>query len=326
MISTLFEIYNQTLKDKKKPSFKKAHQILITAQGGLGTNKENELLRYYYQVDKTGWGTPFLLVPEATTVDKNTLELLSNANEKDVFLSKNSPLGIRFHYLKGTTSDKEKLGRIRKDKPGSPCTEKFLISNTEFTTDPICTASHSYQKKKIAQLKTLNLSHKEYTIRVQEVMAKECLCIGLSNAAITEYQIQPFKNQTSVSICPGPNIAYFTEIVSLQEMVNHIYGRSNIIQDNERPHMFIKELTLYIDYWKELVMEKAELMNKKQKLRVQKFYNNLKSGISYYRDLIVLRVTEDSVLNKKIKDDLNEVEDTLDKLHQYYLSKTLDAA
>ena len=326
LITTLFEIYNQALKDKKKASFEKAHQILITAQGGLGTNDENELLRRHYQIDKTGWGTPFLLVPEATTVDKDTLQLLSKAKEQDVFLSNNSPLGIRFHYLKGTTSDKIKLGRIEKDKPGSPCTEKFLISNTEFTTEPICTASHSYQKKKIAQLKTLDLSQEEYTIQAREVMAKECLCIGLSNAAITEYKLQPFKNQKAVTICPGPNIAYFTEIVSLQKMINHIYGRSNIIQNNNRPHMFIKELTLYIDFWEELVKEKVELLSKKQKLRIQKFYNNLNAGISYYRDLIASRRTEDSLLSKKFKDDLNRAEAELENLHQYYLIKTLEAA
>ena len=31
-------------------------------------------------------------------------------------------------------------------------------------------------------------------------------------------------------------------------MVDHIYGRSNIITRTDRPNMFIKELNLYIDY------------------------------------------------------------------------------
>jgi hypothetical protein len=69
-----------------------------------------------------------------------------------LLLSDNSPLGVRFHYLKGTSSEKEKLQRIKNGKPGSPCTEKHLSFNTEFTTVPICTASYKYQKLKIAEL------------------------------------------------------------------------------------------------------------------------------------------------------------------------------
>jgi NAD(P)H-dependent flavin oxidoreductase YrpB (nitropropane dioxygenase family) len=138
----------------------------------------------YYEVESTGWGTPFLLVPEATTVDEYTLQLLSRAEEKDVVLSHNSPLGVRFHYLKGTTADHEKLARIKNGRPGSPCTEKFLVSNTEFSKEPICTASHTYQKKKIAQLQSLHLTETEYDLKVKEVLAKECLCTGLSNAAV----------------------------------------------------------------------------------------------------------------------------------------------
>jgi NAD(P)H-dependent flavin oxidoreductase YrpB (nitropropane dioxygenase family) len=71
-------------------------------------------LHNYYGIDSTGWGTPFLLVPEATTVDDSTLQLLQKAKKSDLFLSKNSPLGVPFHYLKGTSSDLEKQRRIEK--------------------------------------------------------------------------------------------------------------------------------------------------------------------------------------------------------------------
>ena len=88
---------------------------------------------------RQGWGTPFLLVPEATTVDESTLELLMAAKEKDVVLSHVSPLGVRFYSLKGTSAEREKSLRISQGKPGSPCTEKLLAFNTEFTKEPICT-------------------------------------------------------------------------------------------------------------------------------------------------------------------------------------------
>jgi DNA-directed RNA polymerase subunit F len=105
---SLFELYNKALQLKTSKTFDKPHPIKITVQGGIGTYKEAKLLQDYYQMSSTGWGTPFLLVPEATTVDISTIEQLQKAKKKDLFLSKNSPLGVPFYYLKGTSSDKEK--------------------------------------------------------------------------------------------------------------------------------------------------------------------------------------------------------------------------
>ena len=53
----------------------------ITVQGGVGNSKEHEFLLNNYSVDSVGWGTPFLLVPEATTVDSSTMEVLKEAFE-----------------------------------------------------------------------------------------------------------------------------------------------------------------------------------------------------------------------------------------------------
>jgi hypothetical protein len=321
LTTSLFEIYNQALKAKGKAGFEKAHPLKITVQGGIGTHEEDELLKKYYNVDSTGWGTPFLLVPEATTVDKPTLDLLSKAKEQDVTLSKNSPLGVRFHYLKGTSGEKEKLDRIAKGKPGSPCTEKYLVSNTEFTTEPICTASRVYQKRKIEQLNQQDLPQDEYKKQMQEVLDKECLCIGLSNAAIKEHKVEPFKKLEAVNICPGPNIAYFTEIVSLRRMVDHIYGRTNIIQHDNRPHMFIKELSLYINYWNELLTESKALVDKKRHTYIQTFHTNLLNGISYYRNLSVKLSGELASIELKMNKSLDEAEQQLSEMLSGYLSR-----
>ncbi|MDH4297969.1 MAG: hypothetical protein OEV74_16950 [Cyclobacteriaceae bacterium] len=321
--TTLFEIYNQSLKAKGKPEFEKMHDMRITVQGGIGTHEENELLRTYYGVDSTGWGTPFLLVPEATTVDSTTLQLLSKAGEGDVILSNNSPLGIRFHYLKGTTGEKEKLNRIARGKPGSPCTEKYLVSNTTFTKKPICTASRTYQMRKIAELRSQDLPEQEYNKQLEEVLEKECLCIGLSNAAIKQYKVAPFKRLQAVNICPGPNIAYFTEIVSLKRMIDHIYGRINIIQHNNRPHMFIKELNLYIEYWSELLRDGKAFTDNKKQAYIQSFYENLSTGISYYRSLSDRLKSEFAGLGDKINDSLGEAEAHLaELLHRYSANAT----
>lgn len=289
--------------------------MTLSVQGGIGTHEENDFLFRYYNVESTGWGTPFLLVPEATTVDEDTLNLLSKAKENDVILSSNSPLGVRFHYLRGTSSDIEKSLRIKKGKPGSPCTEKHLSFNTEFTKEPICTASHKYQKLKIAQLQSLNLPEKEYQVKLNEVLDKECLCIGLSNAAAVNYKQTFIKKLKAVTICPGPNIANFSKIVSLQKMVDHIYGRTDIMSNAQRPHMFIAELKLYIIYLKEKL---EEGFNSNQLINQKKYFNayfqNLKKGISYYFNL----PGQSENTGKQFTNDLSKSEQDLDLLGNQY--------
>lgn len=286
LIDTIFEVYNSTLQKRNKQYFIHPPKMIFSVQGGIGSHEEDDFLVRYYNLESTGWGTPFLLVPEATTVDEDTMKLLCNAKEKDVVLSRNSPLGVRFHYLKGSSSEIEKLLRIKNGKPGSPCTEKHLSFNTEFTKEPICTASHKYQKLKTAQLQSLNLPAPEYQKQLNEVLEKECLCVGLSNAAALNYNQTFIKTLKAVTICPGPNIANFSEVVSLKTMTDHIYGRANILTNNNRPHMFIAELHLYIDYLKEELENDVRSGNfLKRKKYYTSFYQNLCNGITYYRNL-----------------------------------------
>lgn len=284
LAESLFQLYAPAVK-KKGLEFEKPHPIKITVQGGIGTFCEDTFLRTHYNIDGTGWGTPFLLCPEATTVDENTLSLLSEAKEEDVVLSKSSPLGVRFHYLKGNSAEIERKERIAKGSPGSPCTEKFLESNTEFTREPICTASKKYQKLKLAQLRTSDLDPEELKIQEEEVLSKECLCIGLSNAASKVYEVPFVKKQEAVTICPGPNIVSFSKIASLKEMVDHIYGRVDLIKNVDRPHMFVKELQLYVNYLKEQLSTARNLEGRALN-GLKEFGSNLFQGINYYRSLL----------------------------------------
>lgn len=284
--ASIFDIYNIAIEKKQGYRFTSHPTINISVQGGIGTHEEDSFLRSYYNVTSTGWGTPFLLVPEATTVDEPTLKLLSAATEDDVVLSANSPLGVPFHYLKGTTSDIEKQQRIAVGRPGSPCVEKLLAFNAEFTDEPICTASHRYQKMKLEQLVTLQLPAQELERQRADVLAKECLCVGLSNAASLCYQEPFIKGLPSVNICPGPNIANFSEVVSLQTMVDHIYGRVDITSNKNRPHMFIAELSIYIKYLKEqLTKSSGDIVDSKRKAYYISFIKNLSDAIGYYRSL-----------------------------------------
>lgn len=290
LTETLFALYSDNLGKRGAHIPGEPPPLIISAQGGIGSFAEDHLLHAYYNMDSTGWGTPFLLVPEATTVDANTLLQLCRAKKEDVVLSHHSPMGVRFHYLKGLSGEAERLQRISDGKPGSPCTEKHLSFNTEFTERPICTASIQYQRLKIAQLKTSGLPEPEYQEQVSLVLDKECLCTGLSNAAAIQYNTTLVKNQRAVTICPGPNIAYFTKEVSLREMTDHIYGRTNIIENEQRPHMFITELRLYIQY---LAEQQADQSPKAQKYRAG-FRDNLLQGIAYYRNLYQSGIITDS--------------------------------
>lgn len=322
LTDVLHLLYSQAIQQKGLPAFDHPHPIAVTVQGGIGTHAEDRFLFSHYGVESTGWGTPFLLCPDATTVDDETLALLSQAGENDVLLSKNSPLGVRFNYLKGTSSERERLARIARKKPGSPCTEKYLVSNTEFTPNPICTASSEYQKKKIDQLKSLSLPVDEYEKEYNKVVSKECLCLGLSNAAIIKYDLPPVKNLTSVTICPGPNIAYFNKIVTLQEMTDHIYGRLNILNDQCRPHMFLKELSLNVEYLKEH-LEGLEKEDSKRKKEVLDSAKQLLAGIEYYNS--ISNCIEDSDRFKKqlmrFENEIKLIRDTISDHQGHFLTQ-----
>lgn len=312
LAADLFSLYNPAIQARGESGFEKPHPINITVQGGIGTAEEQQLLLNHYKVSGTGWGTPFLLCPEATTVDKETLNLLSKSEEKDVILSRSSPLGVRFNYLKGTTAERERQERIKRRKPGSPCTEKYLVSNTEFTEEPICTASRRYQKLKLEQLKTADLPEAELKQQVDDLLSKECLCIGLSNSAGLNYKVPIVEKLDAVTICPGPNIANFSKVASLREMTDHIYGRKELPQNPSRAHMFLKELQLYVDYIQEEIT--ACLQPGPRDIKGWKaFCDNLLQGVDHYQEL----VKKELIRNKKIfEQGLASAENEIRKLKQ----------
>lgn len=280
----------------------------ITVQGGVGTATEHEFLIRYYNVDSVGWGTPFLLVPEVTNVDEETLQLLCKATEKDVFLSEVSPLGVPFNSIRGNSIEVEKEERIAAGKPGSSCPNRYLEFNTEFTEMPICTASRQYQKLKLAELDSKKLPPERHEIEFRKITNKECICNGLGNSVKINYQITTIKAENKISICPGPNIAYFSKIASLQEMVDHIYGRINLLNDAYRPHMFIKELELYINYLKNLIKNLLEPATPKEASYFASFKENLFSGIEYYKNLILEMKEESEKIISSFKTDLLHLE------------------
>ena len=286
LYETCLNAYKAAIQKKELQEPANTPEIIVTAQGGVGTTEEHKFLLDYYKMDRVGWGSPFMLVPEVVSIDKGTVNLLADAREKDLYFSGISPLGVPFNSVQGTTMQIKKLEMAKEGKPGSPCTKQFLKYNTEFTDKPICTASRQYQTKKIKELRELNLPEDEYKEAYNKIIEKECICVGLGVASNRSKNIPVTKHIDEISVCPGPNIAYFSKEMSLTDMVDHIYGRKNMLDNRPRPHMFLKELGMYLDIYKErceAFMKNPE--DKKEHKQLSQFRKNLFEGVEYYRNL-----------------------------------------
>ncbi|WP_417786167.1 hypothetical protein [Tenacibaculum sp.] len=283
--TTIEIVLKQELENQNRVVPTQPLDIKITAQGGVGTHEEHDFLIKEYQLDAVGWGSPFLLVPEATTVDNQTLNKLAQAKEDDLYLSNISPLGVPFHNLKNNTKDIEKETLINKGRPGSSCPKKFVALNKEFKETGICTASREYQYLKIKELDSQNLAEDDYKNRYNSIVEKSCTCVGLGTSALLAYDLETKVEGTGVSICPGPNMAYYSKISSLKTMVDHIYGRDNVITRTKRPHVFIKELFIYIDYLKGKIEAAKKEITKKEKKYLLTFIANMQTGITYYKTM-----------------------------------------
>ena len=282
MISQLHAQYSKGLAGLDRPSRPTPFEMRVTVQGGIGTADEDGFLMKYYEINGTGWGTPFLLVPEVTNVDHAHLEKLSAASHDDVYLSGSSPLGVPFWNLRSSSSEETRQRRIDEGNPGSPCPKGYLRLNTEFDGISLCPASRDYQKQKLAALSKLDISEDLRDALKDSVLAKVCLCQDLTGGVMHRTGID---HRTKSAICAGPAIADFAQVTSLDKMVDHIYGRLSLLVNSERPHMFIRELKLYIDYLsQELDKTSKGILNRTSKY-FSEFKENLMSGIEYYTGL-----------------------------------------
>jgi hypothetical protein len=297
LAAELLSLCNDALVQKGKKNFTTSPSQKISAQGGVGTHDEQQLLLEYFQLDSVGWGSPFLLVPEVTNVDKVTSQKLANAIPEDYFLSHSSPLGVPFHNFRNSSSEDQRKQRIAGNRAGSPCYKKYLASDTEFTPLPICTASRQYQDLKKSQLNSMNGTI-EIKSQIEKLEAKDCLCEGLTSSVRLKNKMKLSHKISAVTICPGPNLQWFSGIFSLKEMVDHIYGRTSITNALYRPHMFINELKLYVDYLKKQIKEATSLQNEKQIRYFQKFKSNLLEGIAFYKKIVTSISSADGTLEE----------------------------
>jgi len=308
LIQEVHGILNDALSLSGRPTLSKPLDLKITAQGGVGTVKEHNFLLDYYNLDSIGWGTPFLLVPDAVNVDDNTLEKLLNAGNEELYLSNTSPMGIPFNALKDSSKDLERDAKIEKGRPGSSCPSQFLkLFNKEFSDKPICLASRQYQKAKIKELDAKkDISEEQHSKEYNKITEKSCICTGLVTTPYINLGLLRTADGDSVSVCPGPNLAYFSKKSSLSEMVNHIYGKINLLNDTYRPNMFVKELGIYVDYLKNEIEDSVETINERKLKYFEEFKGNLLSGIEYYDTLVKEMKEESETYKKKMKEELEK--------------------
>lgn len=261
----------------------------ITAQGGLCTAEEvSQVLSI--GADGVGVGTPFLMVPQATSCDRDTRRRLAAATPADVRLSHASPLGIPFMNLQTSTAAelcREKMKRMQFDGDfGFPCTQHYLCRNVPGFDHPVCMASREYVRHRLAEidaqetaeLKTLENATEAETRGVREkcnawrleTLERECICRFLGNAGREELrernpslhydnrEIAAARSQNPlkrgpVTICPGPNIAYFDREYTLLEMMQHLYGTGPCLTPVDKPHAFDIERKLLEEFLKKAI-------------------------------------------------------------------------
>lgn len=279
----LFEITNKALIQKEINPYPKTPVFKVTVQGGIGTHNEHSFLMDYYKTDSAGWGSPFLLVPEATNVDDETLKQLANAKKEDYYLSDASPLGVPFNNFRSTSSQQLLDERVAKNRPGSPCLKKYLTFNKEYTTQSICTASRQYQDLKLKEIETTAVSAEDYEEKKKKILEKECLCEGLAAPALIVNKALKRKQLKAVAICPGPNLAYFSGKFTLRQMIDHIYGRAFVLNSLNRENMFINELEMYVNHLKKEIQKTADDLSVKQIKYFENFRASLLSGVDYYK-------------------------------------------
>jgi hypothetical protein len=283
--------------------------VRLTAQGGIGTAAEDSLLREHFDLDGTGWGTPFLLVPEVTNVDDAHLEKLCEATDREVYLSDSSPFGLPFWNLRTSASEEARRRRIAERRPGSPCSKGYVrLFNTEFTPLPICTASREYQELKLRQLSNADLPEAQRTALREGVLAKSCICHDLAGGATLKHGIDP---AATPAVCCGPGIVDFSRVATLKEMVDHIYGRLSLLTNPDRPHMFLRELALYITYLRDELARHRLGLSPNTPSYFSEFKENLLGGIDYYRRLAEQLAAE---LPSDFRERLEQLRQTLETL------------
>ena len=80
-------------------------------------------------------------------------------------------------------------------------------------------------------------------------------------------------------------MANFSGPTTLKEMVDHIYGRINVLKNPKRPHMFLREMSLYIERFGQKVHTSPKSLLEDLSKDIHDLEERVSEGISYYQKM-----------------------------------------
>ena len=89
-----------------------------------------------------------------------------------------------------------------------------------------------------------------------------------------------------------------------------------VIYPHGHGHVFVTELNMYLQYWKNKKTELQETMTDKQEKYLQSFWQNLQQGIAYYKELVPTLFKDQLEKRVLMLDELLEAEDQLQLANQ----------
>ena len=98
-------------------------------------------------------------------------------------------------------------------------------------------------------------------------------------------------------------------------MVDHIYGRTNMLNERSRKNMFLNELEMYVDYLKNNAQKISDEMGSKKDKYLESYKNNLKEGIKYYHSL-----AEKMLKKEEVQGFLSTLQSLLNRIQQSEVS------
>ena len=113
---------------------------------------------------------------------------------------------------------------------------------------------------------------------------------------------------TAVAVCPGPNLAYFSGVFTLKQMVDHIYGRINLLNAVKRSNLFVNELRMYVSYLEKEIEKNIDTITANKSRQLRTFQQNLLKGIEYYHTLTASIKNETTHYIEEMKEELASFE------------------
>jgi hypothetical protein len=100
-----------------------------------------------------------------------------------------------------------------------------------------------------------------------KITEKSCLCVGLANASYLENDMKIKGQAQGVVICPDPIWLILIKKYRFLKWCS-IFTESSVLNVTNRPNMFVKELTMYIDYLK---MKLKEFLKRLLRAKLKKW-------------------------------------------------------